>query len=192
MPHDVDANDSGEQITSAFPKALRDDVLHVISALPTPFLSSAGTFRAAVGNEVLIIPCRVYYDQNAITSGRLTPLQQVLLSCVLTRHHNGFVREEHLSRIITFPESWVPPFIIQLVGEYVVEILAEIHRNLVSLDSGVYTAFLRDNEAFWKMTKQRVVSYWNCYYRQTWWRRADYVGFQIVEYLDSLLLARIE
>src|SRR5215472_11000868 len=105
MAHDIDANDLGEQITSAFPRALRDDVLHVISVLPTPFHASAGTFRAAVGNEVLIIPYRVYYDQNAIASGSLTPLQQVVLSCVLTRHHDGFVRGKHLARIITCHES---------------------------------------------------------------------------------------
>lgn len=187
MPHDIDANGSGEQITSAFPKALRDDVLHVISVLPTPFHRSAGTIRAAVGNEVLIIPYRVYYDQSAIASGSLTPLQQVVLSCVLTRHHDGFVREEHLARIIMCHQSWIPPIVIQLVGEYVVEILAAIHRNLASLDSGVYTTFLKDNVAFWQTTKQRVASYWNCYYRRTWGRRADYVGFQIIEYLDSLL-----
>jgi hypothetical protein len=69
-----------------------------------------------------------------------------------------------------------------------VEILTAIHRNLASLDSGVYAAFLKDNAALWRTTKQRVVSYWNCYYRRTWWRRGDYVGFQIIEYLDSLLL----
>jgi hypothetical protein len=65
-------------------------------------------------------------------------------------------------------------------------ILAAIHRNLASLDSDVYTAFLKDDVALWTTTKQRVVSYWNCYYRRTWWRRADYVGFQIIEYLDAL------
>lgn len=187
MGHDTDGRDLDLQITSAFPKALRDDVLRVVSVLPEPFHSSTTTFRTAVGNEVLIIPYRVYYDQKAIDSHSLTSLQEVVLSCVLTRHHDGFVRGEHLAQVISCHESWIPPFVIQLVGEYVVEILGAIHGSLASLNSAVYAAFLEDNAPFWATTKQRVVSYWDCYYRHMWLRREDYVGFQIVEYLDSLL-----
>ena len=94
----------------------------------------------------------------------------------------------NLGRIISRKESWIPPFVIQLVGEYVVEILEAIHNNLSSLDSTVYAAFLNDNISFWETTKQRVVSYWDCYYRRTWKHREDYVGFRIIEHLDSVPL----
>ena len=93
-----------------------------------------------------------------------------------------------LGRIISRKESWSPPFVIQLVGEYVVEILEAIHNNLSSLDSTVYAAFLKENISFWDTTKQRVMSYWDCYYRRTWKHLEDYVGFRIIEHLESLLL----
>jgi hypothetical protein len=64
------------------------------------------------------------------------------------------VRGENLGRIISRKESWIPPFVIQLVGEYVVEILEAIHNNLSSLDSTVYAPFLNDNISFWETTKQ--------------------------------------
>jgi hypothetical protein len=184
----MDTRDLDLQILSAFPQALRDDVVRVVSVLPTAFHSCSTTFRTTIGDEALIIPYRVYYDRKAISFSNLTSLQQVVLGCVLTRHHDGFVRRESLGRIISHKESWIPPFVIQLVGEYVVEILEAIHNNLSSLDSTVYAAFLTDNISFWETTKQRVVSYWDCYYRRTWKHREDYVGFRIIEHLDSLLL----
>ena len=188
MAHDMDARDQDMQILSAFPQALRHDVVRVVSVLPTAFHSCSATFRTTIGDEALIIPYRVYYDRKAISFGSLTSLQQVVLGCVLTRHHDGFVRGESLGRIISRKESWIPPFVIQLVGEYVVEILEAIHNNLSSLDSTVYAAFLNDNISFWETTKQRVVSYWDCYYRRTWKHREDYVGFRIIEHLDSVPL----
>ncbi len=45
---------------------------------------------------------------------------------------------------------------------------------------------LADNPAFWAKTKARIVSYWDCYYRQTWKYREDYVGFKLVDYFDSI------
>ena len=188
VAHDMDPRDLDLQILSAFPQAVRDDVVRVVSVLPTSFHSCSATFRTTIGDEALIIPYRVYYDRQAISFTNLTSLQQVVLGCVLTRHHDGFVRGENLGRIISRKESWIAPFVIQLVGEYVVEILEAIHNNLSSLDSTVYATFLNDNISFWETTKQRVVSYWDCYYRRTWKHREDYVGFRIIEHLESLLI----
>jgi hypothetical protein len=92
MAHDMDARDQDMQILSAFPQALRHDVVRVVSVLPTAFHSCSATFRTTIGDEALIIPYRVYYDRKAISFGSLTSLQQVVLGCVLTRHHDGFVR----------------------------------------------------------------------------------------------------
>jgi len=40
---------------------------------------------------------------------------------------NGFVRQQHLERIIRSGNPWVPPFVFQLVGEYAIEIIGVIH-----------------------------------------------------------------
>jgi hypothetical protein len=187
MKDDISASDANSQILSAFPKARHDDVYRALTGLPAPFHLSSTTFRIAIGNEVLVIPYRVYYAVEAISPANLTPIQQVVLNCLLTRHHDGFVRAKHLSRIISCKESWIPPFVIRLLGEYVVEILGTIYADLPSLDPVVYGQFLNENRPFWEITKQRVVSYWDCYYRRIWPRRKDYVGFQIIDHLDSLL-----
>jgi hypothetical protein len=102
----------------------------------------------------------------------------------LTRHNEGFVRERHLKKIIGANQEWVPPFVVQLVGEYVIEILDVIWNNIHNLDAQLYKDFLADNPTLLARTKQRVVSYWDCYHRDQ--TRDNYVGFRITEFFDSL------
>jgi hypothetical protein len=187
VAHEMDAGELNLQITSAFPKSLRDDVLRAVSVLPAPFLPPAGSFSVVIGGEFLVIPSRVYYHTEGINADRLTGAQKVILSCLLTRHHDGFIREEHLGQIVSCGEVWIPPFVVQLIGEYVIEILRAIHGSRALLSSDIYAGFLKGNAAFWARTKQRVVSYWDCYYRRTWPHPEDYVGFQLIDHLNSLL-----
>lgn len=74
---------------------------------------------------------------------------------------------------------------IQLVGEYVVEILELIDRNLDSFDPEIYSEFVTYNPKFIELTAQRIESYWDCYYRRRT-NRAEYVGFRILRYLQNL------
>ena len=103
----------------------------------------------------------------------------------MTRHHSGFVREEHLARIVCRNHDWIPPFVIQLVGEYVIEIIHVIWKNSSNLDAQLYGKFLKDNPALLAITKQRVISYWDCYHRRQ--RREDYPGFQMLSLFDRLV-----
>lgn len=100
---------------------------------------------------------------------------------MLTRHHDGHVRQRHIERLVTSSEPWVAPFVVHLCGEYVIEILAVIEANLSSMDQCVYGVFLRENATFLKRTHDRMVSYWDCYYRWLYKRKLDYVGFQVFE-----------
>lgn len=73
------------------------------------------------------------------------------------------------------------PFVVHLCGEYVIEILAEIEASLPSMDQCVYGAFFRENPDFLKRTHDRMISYWDCYYRWLYKRKLDYVGFRVFE-----------
>jgi hypothetical protein len=93
MVHEMGLDDVDLQITSAFPTVLRDDVRGAVSILPKPFFSSTAAFRTVVENEVVIVPYRVYYDTELINADRLTPSQQIIISCVFTRHQNLVFRK---------------------------------------------------------------------------------------------------
>ncbi len=126
-------SDANLDLVSAFPAELRDDALKVVSALPKP-PHTAHSFSVEIGEDTVMISYRIYHDPAQIDSSSLSRTQCELLGCLLTRHHSGFVRAENLTKILGTNHEWVPPFILQLVGEYVVEIICSIRDGLDRLN----------------------------------------------------------
>lgn len=118
-------------------------------------------------------------------------MQKELVDCLLTRHHDGFVRQKHLERIIRSQNVWIPPFVLRLLGEYVIEIFEVIDRNLGNLNLSPYEQFLKANPEFMALTEQRVISYWNAGYGfpgsgKRAFTRGDYIGFRLIRFFKSL------
>ena len=175
---------SSSELLSAFPVVIQDEARIALSTFPATRLLGE-SFSVLVGAEVLTLPCRIHNDPAFIHIDSLTTLQKELVDCLLTRHSSGYIREQHLQRIILSRNIWVAPFVIKLVGEYVIEILQVVQRNLQNLDKSIYGSFLRANPEFFATTERRVISYWNCYYRNH--KREDYLGFQLLKFFGSLL-----
>jgi hypothetical protein len=174
-----------EKLVAAFPLLIRQDALAAVSSLSeNRFSSRWQPFPLHLGHELLSLPQRIYYTPPLFEMLRFTALQREILNCLFTRHHDGFVRQEHLARIIRSTSPWIPCFVVPLIGEYVVEILQVIYENLTYFDKSLYTEFVRSNPEFMALTEQRVTSYWNCYYRSM--KKQDYPGFLILEFLKSL------
>jgi len=169
----------------AFPSDMHNDALIAAQALPeNPYWWNS--FTVCLNNETVSIPDRVRHDPASIKADKLSVLQKNLVDCILTRHHDGFVRQFYLARIARSNHVWVPPFVIQLLGEYVAEILSVIEANLGNLDNAVYAQFLRANPDFLALTEQRVISYWDCYYRFSC-RKEDYPGFRAIHFFKRLV-----
>jgi hypothetical protein len=182
--------DEQQQILKqAFPSYIGGEVDSVLSIINFDTkLKPVGSFIVSVNSEVIIIPDRIYIDEpKIIETPTLSEIQLGILSCIFTRHYNGFEREKQLKNIITTGYVWIPPFVIKLLGEYVIEILQVIGANIDKLNMDVYKQFLASNRSFYRTTKQRVISYWNCYYRRQYPERNKYVGFQIIDFLDQLI-----
>jgi hypothetical protein len=166
------ASELNESLTCAFPAALADEVTAVVKSLPPSTYAPKSSFRATVGDDRVAIPDRIYNPEPPPdTSDGLSPLQQTILHCLYTRHHDGFVRQSHLKHIVGSLEPWVLPYVVRLIGEYVVEIVADIRAALVDLDAPgspvhkAYGRFLSDNPELLSITERRVASYWNCHHR---------------------------
>lgn len=126
-------------------------------------LEPAGSFTVRVQGEDLVIPYRIYPSR--------PPTWRIIRSLAFaaprspasTRHHEGHVRQRYLKRIVWLPHAWITPFVVQLIGEYVVEILIDIQEALKELDAEgspqrlQYGTFVADNPAFVELTAQRVV-----------------------------------
>ena len=68
-----------------------------------------------------------------LTSRYLTARQRLILGCIFTRHHNGYVRQQWMRAVVPHAEPWVVPFVLALLGEYVVEIVVDMCRALHAL-----------------------------------------------------------
>jgi len=178
-------DESNLHLIEAFPAQVREDVITVLSGLPfDPHSYQRNCYSVKVSGEQLIIPYRVYHEIPKIRSAQLTASQNELLQCILTRHSDGLVRQQSLERIIRSKRPWVPAYVVQLAGEYVVEILSVIEQNLNSLDDKIYSEFLTENREFFSATAQRIDSYWDCYYREM--QREGYPGFRVLRYFRDV------
>ena len=184
---------SNLELANAFPAAVRGEALIALSHFPEPRIPFSSQFSVRIAAENVLIPDRIYDEPSLIYNYTLTDLQRELVDCLFTRHHSGYTRQACLERIIRSPNIWIPPFVIQLVGEYVIEILHVIDNNLSSFNTPAFEQFVRSNPEFISLTEQRVMSYWNEYYRHPPWndRRAfykkdEYVGFRLMSFFKSL------
>lgn len=169
----------------AFPSALKSDAAVVAGNLtnvriPVPDARLA----VVVDGERVAMPGRVYFDEVKRPSG-YSDRQLAILDCLQTRHHDGFVRERALRRVMGLNTPWSAPFVIQLVAEYVIEILDLIEASWAEVDESQLRGFLAANPRFHDLVRQRVASYWNVYYRDRFWIRDRYVGFRLLRRLDG-------
>jgi hypothetical protein len=200
----------------AFPQYLRPDAERAIAVLSGhlafPREDTQSFFVVRVEQDEVRIPTRIYDHRmrvgqvwgaaafepfnTLICKAHLSDEQILMSCCLLSRHHNGFVREAALSKLIPASKPYMVPFVTALASEYVYEILVLIHRHLGALDPTTYGAFFRDNQAHFGVLRERMKSYWNVYYRWHDYTAFDgsftrkwndrYIGFDIFDAFDQM------
>ena len=69
-------------------------------------------------------------------------------------------------------------------GEYVIEIHRVIESNVDCLGQESYVRFVAENPVFMEATRQRIVSYWDCYFRHVAPKIQDHLAFRVWEALN--------
>ena len=144
------------RLCAAFPSTIESDVraalLHMPACNISPTETSIGPVRIA--GEQLRIPHRIYsVEPKSVSWKNLSRRQALILNALYTRHHDGHVREKHVELIVDAEEPWLPPFVIQMLGEYVVEIVQALELHMERLVSASYIHFLAENEPFFSLVK---------------------------------------
>jgi hypothetical protein len=161
----------------AFPVTMAESVKNAVPSLargqmhtPTDTVVSV-----RVAEELLNIPYRVYYDRQRLLKATNSLGETGFISlCLGTRHYDGFIRELCLRRLLSVDEKCAVPFIVQLLGEYVIEVIQPINERF---DEGVeakYIEFFSQNSVYCQYLEQRAISYWNEYYRYRFPKHKDY------------------
>jgi hypothetical protein len=148
-------------------------------------------FPVQVGAQRVLIPARLHFTSDRLPlteSDEAWPFARALQ----TRSNDGFERQRAARDLLADLRPWGAPFIVALIGEYVVEILDDIAAALTPEHARTLGAFIVCNEAYWNTTKRRVTSYWNVYYRARWLndygraeRRDEFVGFRLIQQLEA-------
>jgi hypothetical protein len=176
-----------KDLARAFPPELAPIVKTTVSKLPVselpPSPGSIGPIQ--ISGSPICIPSRLYMGSTPCHSrGPEHPLENAIVSCLYTRHHDGHVRERFLKELLPVRTVWQVPFVIQLVGEYVVELVTIIEDALADGMESTFASFLQENQTFMTLTRQRAISYWNCYHRSQWPQLSSYPGMRVLRRLE--------
>jgi hypothetical protein len=175
-----------EILTPGFPPALAPVVQAAFGRGSWPFVTGSPVSTSAVFVAEVTVPYRVYLEDRQISGSDDEALVQ---HAVLSRHHDGHARERHLTALMVAPRPWLAPYVVALMGDYVLEILMAIETAMPPAMLTEVGAFVRANPLAWRTTQSRIASYWDAYHASTYPRRAprfpghrlqkDYPGFRL-------------
>ena len=179
-----------KKLVESFPKDLNKDVNRVIDIIPFTAkknvtggeveLVSVSEEEVFLNNENLRIYHRVYFEEpNWISKVLLTKTQKAILNCIYLRHHDGIIRQKCIENLKKSRFYFVLPFSFSLLGEYVIEIFTILNKH-VDNNRENYYKFYRENVDYTKKIEQRIISYWNEYYRQQFPNINKYIGKTII------------
>jgi len=171
-------------LVAAYPAVLGQDVKIALAVVPIAEHEPHSAIEPVkISGELIHIPSRVYFPEPSMQIlDDLSEIQKTIISTLYTRHHDGFVRERWVERVIGDPTAWVAPYVLQLLGEYVIEIMNLLARRIDELKEDRYQHFIRENPDFCFLTCRRIVSYWACYFRR--WSSphfTDHVGYKVAK-----------
>tara|TARA_R110002012_G_scaffold45294_19_gene120495 strand:- start:573 stop:1139 length:567 start_codon:yes stop_codon:yes gene_type:complete len=178
------------QLADAFPMSMRTNAVEagkVVHGLLDP-RQWAKQVSLLVGGEKILVPRRLRYSEAQSASSNDGRIAQ-MAACLQTQSSNGFDRQRALRSLLPAVQPWSAPFVITLIGEYVVEIIEDIAGATTPSNVDAMISFISENCDYWELTKQRVASYWNAYYRHKH-TKLNYPGFQLVRTLETSLRAR--
>lgn len=172
----------------SFPIELKDDVKYVSSNISNKTYSNVGIGASAVqsswillDNQEITFPYRIYYIDNIDKlNKKFTPEQMVVYHCIFSRSCDGYVREKHIKALLSCDlPAWAIPYIIKVSDEYVIEILESIYQSLKNINTDDFKAICHKNLQSFLYGHDRMISYWNEFYRTQCYKYHNYVGYQL-------------
>jgi hypothetical protein len=194
-----DRDDLRERLLRAFPTVVHADVSPAIDRVPISVNPPVGLVNESnnrlwlpisFDGETLEIPARIYNSYSSTAIESLSAASRAAAGCIYTRHHDGLVRQRALELLLGHDAAWTAPFIVQLLGEYVVEICLDVERflsdRLPELPKTAHglTRFVESNRSFMALTRARATSYWAEYYRLDFLRVDSYPAVHALDVIE--------
>ncbi len=102
----------------------------------------------------------------------------------ITRHHNGFVREAAIQKLLQDNVGVLGTIcILLLVGEYVLSIIQLIYDQREKIDRDICHKIFLQNPWYQQLLYDKIISYRNQYYRKEFPNKNDYPGIKFFNYI---------
>lgn len=183
--------ESTRLLRSAFPRSLEvyvDNALRVVPLAETrPFVNEHASVD--VRGEEFCLLRRVYFDYSYIKDGgwhtharwQLPSLEQDILACIYSTHHDGTVRAQTINRLIESRHDWALPYLLNLVSDYVIEVTELIDYRVNRINADRLREFAATNRQFISRSADRALSYWDLGHRVRHHSGADQPQYEWLE-----------
>lgn len=91
-----------------------------------------------------------------------------------------------MRQLLSTDRPWVAPFLVQLLGEYVIEIIEVIADAIRQAPRQSLCDFARENPRFMAITRQRATSYWDCYFRSSFGSLQTYPAITALNGIEAM------
>lgn len=189
----MEKSDFIEWICKTFPRLVRDSAREIVQKriddFDLPYFSyinkSPKINEIKVAGERLLFFERVHFKVK-ISEDEFLNLEGLILACLATRSTDGFLRELALNRVIRANENWTIPFVLALLGDYVIEILYVLERDFDLIDPTILLNYVTENLNHYDLVRSQMESYWDCNYRRIF-SKHEFVGFRIFQKIEALM-----
>ncbi|MBQ7364330.1 MAG: hypothetical protein IJW46_01885 [Clostridia bacterium] len=171
-----------KELYQAFPKDCRNEVTRVLfhirrrhtDPMEAYYCRQTLSWRLLSG-ECVTLPYRLKLKEMDLDG--FSDTEKLIAHCLFSRSPDGYTRERHLRAMLTYDlPDWAAVYVMTLAGEYVKEILQVIDSALRERDWHLWRALARENFFVIKRLHEKMISYWNEFYRFDCYRYRDYVG----------------
>lgn len=164
-------------IIKGFPKYLKSDVRVVLSHIGKMKYDKKSITYIIEGQSINM-PISIFnLEVPADNLRELTKRQRLILHCVYSRHHDGYIREKHMKNILASDyEEWAIPYIVKISEEHVVEIVQLVYDQLRESDISRIRQFCANNVVPFATGYNRMVNFWNERHRWNHYHFKYYVG----------------
>jgi hypothetical protein len=162
-------NKNISELVIGFPKKYNEDLIVILKILSKQVLDEnykiINEIPAMVDGEEIIFPYRIYLNEiEKVDEDTLNEIQKIILSCIFTRHHDGYIRQKNLRKIFNSNENFTIPYKLKLLSEYVVEINKDIAANIEN-NIDIYKKFTNKNIKFYKRIYSQIDSQWGEHFK---------------------------
>ena len=188
---------SNKIILNTFSNELLSEVRKVIDILPSNrkmvfnlhgryTIEEIKYIEVYLNRNIIKIPYRIFLEEvkDEIIE-KLNHTQKIILYCLYTRHHDGFIRQKYLEKIINENSYFITPFIIQMIGEHVSELIVIIDKYLENNILN-YRKYINENKHYWKNMRGYIATYWDTYQRNKYPEYRKYIGKIIFDRINKI------